>query len=220
MTDPALEALPDFSTHPCYRRLYDALTPGAQNREQATLLLANVWHPRHLQEGGQQQRPVKLEQGEPRQPDYAQQPRHLHAPHQRPPPNHGDQHHGHAPRPFPLGPPLTPQELPPRQAEDQGWFAPDKADKQTLQMPPIDMKAQSRTMFLRRPTTYALEKFRGFEYVPLWYFTDEGRQAADEDEGSNEDLWDVTEISDDCLSLHIVSSNPPSSDELSDEQLT
>ena len=64
-------------------------------------------------------------------------------------------------------------------------------------------------MFLRRPTTYALEKFRRFEYVPLWYFTDEGRQAADEDEGSNEDLWDVTEISDNCLSLRIASSNPP-----------
>ncbi|KAI0275865.1 hypothetical protein BGY98DRAFT_893049, partial [Russula aff. rugulosa BPL654] len=93
-------------------------------------------------------------------------------------------------------------------------------DKRTLQLPPVDLKAQSRTMFLRRPTTYALEKFRRFEYVPLWYFTGEGRQAADEDEGSNEDLWDVTEISDNCLSLRIASSNPPSSNVLSDEQLT
>ena len=78
MADPALEALPDFSTHPVYRRIFDALTPGGQNREQATLLLANFWHkrlndippqqrhPRHLpEEGGQQQRPVKLEQGSP-----------------------------------------------------------------------------------------------------------------------------------------------------------
>jgi hypothetical protein len=64
MADPALEALPDFSTHPVYRRIFDALTPGGQNREQATLLRANFWHKRLNDIPPQQRHPRHLQKKE------------------------------------------------------------------------------------------------------------------------------------------------------------
>ena len=65
---------------------------------------------------------------------------------------------------------------------------PDKVDKRTRQLPPIDRDAESLTMSLQRPTTYAVQKFQIFEYVPSWYFTELGCQAANKDKASNEGL--------------------------------
>jgi hypothetical protein len=75
-------------------------------------------------------------------------------------------------------------------------------------------------MTLQRPRAYAIEKFRKFEYVPLWYFKEQGCQAADRDKASKDDLRDVTKTSDNRLSLRTAASNHPSSNALSDEQLT
>jgi hypothetical protein len=41
--EPVQEPLPDFSTHPHFQPLFDALVAGGQNREQATTLLAELW---------------------------------------------------------------------------------------------------------------------------------------------------------------------------------
>jgi hypothetical protein len=46
IVEPAQEALPDFSTHPDYQQLFDTLVAGGQNREQATVLLAELWRKR------------------------------------------------------------------------------------------------------------------------------------------------------------------------------
>jgi hypothetical protein len=97
---------------------------------------------------------------------------------------------------------------------------PDNPDKRAPQLPPIDLEAKSRTMALQRPIAYAIERMRKHEYVPLWYFTEQGCQAADRDKASNDDLWDVTKTSDNRLSLRTAASNRPSSNALSDEQLT
>jgi len=75
-------------------------------------------------------------------------------------------------------------------------------------------------MALQRPPSYAIERFRKFEYVPLWYFTEQGCQAADKDKTSNEDLWDVTKTSDNRLALCTAATNRPSPFALADEQLT
>jgi hypothetical protein len=88
-----------------------------------------------------------------------------------------------------------------KDSDDQDWFAPDKVDKRTPQLPPIDLDAKSLTMSLQCPTTYAIDKFRKFEYVPLGYFTELGCRAAVKDKASNEGLWDVTKTRDNCPTL-------------------
>jgi hypothetical protein len=74
--------------------------------------------------------------------------------------------------------PPAPQDLPPLPNGDLDWLTPDKVDKRVLRLPPIDLGAKSLTMSLQCPMTYAIEKFRKFEYVTLWYFTEHGCQAA------------------------------------------
>ena len=103
------------------------------------------------------------------------------------------------------------QALPRLPGDDHDWSAPDKADKLALQLPPVDLNAKSLTSHLQRPTTYAIEKFREFEYVPLWYFTEQGCRDT-----ANGDLWEVTITSDNQPSLRPAAS--PNA--LSDEQLT
>jgi hypothetical protein len=41
--EPAQEAVPDFSTHPHFQPLFEALVAGGQTREQTTTLLAELW---------------------------------------------------------------------------------------------------------------------------------------------------------------------------------
>jgi hypothetical protein len=48
------------------------------------------------------------------------------------------------------------------------------SEPHSSRVPPIDRDAESLTMSLQRPTTYAAEKFRRFGYVPLWYFPELG----------------------------------------------
>jgi hypothetical protein len=109
---------------------------------------------------------------------------------------------------------------PPSPGDDQHWPALDRADKRTPQLPAFDPEAESLTNSLQRPITYAIDKLRRFEYVPLWYFTVQGRQAVDEDKAFSEEVWDVTKTSDNLLSLRTAASNRPNPKALSDEQLT
>jgi hypothetical protein len=243
LPDPGQDALPEFSTHPDYHQLFDTLLAGGQNREQATLMLANLWRTmanvlqqqkepqplephHHPDDQGPQQ--GQANQNAPEKPGQAQFP---HEPQQQLQPpirNHeeqlGDRHRDHQQEPEPRPPALDifpiPQEAPPLPNDDQDRFTPDSTDKRGPQLPPIDLEAKSLTMNLQRPTAYAIEKLRKFEYVPLWYFSEQGCQAADRDKASNDDLWDITETSDNRLSLRTAASNCPSSNALSDEQLT
>ena len=245
LPEPGQEAPPDFATHPHYQHLFDTLVAGGQNREQASLLLANLWRQRANVDAPQQHGepqppepqhdPVVLgpQQGQadqiaPEQPNQAQFPHEPQRPPQPPIRNHEGQQRGQhrdhqqGQDPHPPEPRVPPiyQEAPALPANDQDLFAPDTADKRGPQLPPIDLEAKSLTMSLQRPTTYAVEKFRKFEYVPLWYFSEQGCQAADRDKASNEDLWDVTKTSDNCLSLCTAATNRPSPNALTDEQLT
>jgi hypothetical protein len=233
-SEPEQEALPDFSTHPDYQLLFNTLVAGGQNREQATVLLTELWRKRidnnNLQAGPQPQGPHQLQlppggdvpqQGQADQDEPQQRVQDL-QPHQQPirdleehpAAQLPDLHQGQAPQPFP------PRDLPPLPNEDQDLLAPGKVDRRAPRLPAVNLDAESHTMSLLRPTTFAIEKLRRFEYVPLWYFTQQGRQAADKDRASNEDLWDVTKTSDNRLSLRTASSNRPSPNALSDEQLT
>ncbi|KAI0268012.1 hypothetical protein BGY98DRAFT_1190762 [Russula aff. rugulosa BPL654] len=189
------------------------LIAGGKTRDQAMLLLADLWHKRNNNVAPRQQigpQPPKLQQRQ-RQPvtpgDGEQQPGQ-------------DQNHGLAPYPLPLGAPLASQELPPPKAEDQDGYAPDKADKRTPQPPPIDLEAESRTTSRQRPATYTIDRVRKFEYVAPWCFTEQGCQAAGKDKALNEDLRDVTKTRHTCLSLRTAPSNRPSPNAFSDEQLT
>jgi hypothetical protein len=47
----------------------------------------------------------------------------------------------------------------------------ERTDKRAPLLPPIDLEAESHTMSMQHPSTYAIEKLWKFEYVPLWYFT-------------------------------------------------
>jgi hypothetical protein len=229
LPEPGQAAPPDFSNHPDYQPLFDTLVAGGQSREHAFLLLTDLWQKRadnNAQQqhagpqppepqqlpGDQGQQQAQADQDVPDQPGQAQLPHEPRRPPQPPIPNHEnipdhqqrDRHQGQDPQPLALGVPLAPQE----------------ADKRGPHLPAIDLDAESRTASLQRPTAYAIDKFRKFEYVPLWYFTEQGCQAADKDKASNDDLWDVTKTSDNRLSLRAAASNRPSPNALSDEQLT
>jgi hypothetical protein len=220
MAEPAHEVLPDFTTHPHYQPLFDALVTGGHDRDQATLLLVNLWRNRA-------NNPAPQQHGNPQPPEPLQQP-------QRPQPPVGDEEQPQPPQdgqeePHQLQPPHpnlvppgalpAPQELPPLQPNDQDWLAQERAEKRP-QLPPIDLEAESRTLSMQRPTTYAIEKLRKYEYIPLWYFTIQGCQATDRDKAANDDLWDVTKTNDNRLTLRSATSNRPNPNALTDEQLS
>ncbi len=104
--------------------------------------------------------------------------------------------------------------------DDQDRLATDKQERCTAQLPPIIMGSKSWTIALHQPTMYAIDKFRKFEYVPLWYFTEQGCQLTGKEKASHEDLYDLTRTSDNCLTLRTATSNCPSPNALSDKQLT
>jgi hypothetical protein len=86
------------------------------------------------------------------------------------------------------------------------------------QLPPIIPGSKSLTAFLIRVSASALEKLRKFEYVPLWYFTEQGYRAADEGRSGDDDLLVLTGTEDNSLALRPA--NRPSPDALEDHQLT
>jgi hypothetical protein len=61
---------------------------------------------------------------------------------------------------------------------------------------------------------------RKVEYVPLWYFTQKACRTADKDRDPNEELWDITKTSDNRFAFRTATSNRPSANALSDEDLT
>ncbi len=243
--EPEQEAQPDFSTHPDYQQLFEAVMTGGQSREQATLLLADLWRKMTDNNASQQRAaspPVEPQQNrgnqevqqgldnhdDPEHPNQAQPPQEPLQPFQPPLPGHklqpGDQHRNplqkQMPHPPQHGDLVAPQDLPPLSSHDQDWVSPDKADKRAPQLPPVDLDAVSPTISLRRPMAYVIEKVRKFEYVPLWYFTDQGCQIADIEKAANEDLWDGARTRDSRLSLLTAASNLLNVNALSDEQLT
>ena len=213
------EEHPDFETHPVYSVLFQTLIANGQSREQATQIILDVSQRaarenERLQQAAQQPPPP---QQPPQQPgDNAQQAE----------PNRPEQREQEEPQ---LPNQQREQSLPPFQPRDpqglllfpdQDGAARDNANKGAPQLPPIDLKAKSIITSLQRPSTFALEKFRKYEYVPLWYFTEQGCQSADKERDFSEDIWDFTRTSDDRIALRAATANRPSSNALSDEQLT
>jgi hypothetical protein len=216
MADPAEQALPDFSTHPHYQPLFDILIAGGQNRDQANLLLADLWRRGANNPPPQPQGPIQPPEQQQQRPGEDEQPRIGQAEQAQPQqPEHAHQQHDpQAPRQQPV-----PHDLPPPHPEDQEGIALERTDKRAPLLPPIDLEAESHTMSMQHPSTYAIEKLRKFEYVPLWYFTIQGCRAADKEKTVDQDLWDVTKTSDNRLALRTASSNRPNANALSDEQL-
>ena len=212
---PEQEQLPDFSAHPDYQLIFHTLVATGQGREQVTAMLTDLWRAnRNAPQVGPQAppQPERPDQNEPPQPDQ-----------DRPPNPQPQQPPGPDPEERPQNPdeePHPPIILPPIPGNHQDPLAADPAGKRVPQLPAIDLDAESLTMSLQHPTSYALERFRKFEHVPLWYFTEQGCQAADKEQASNEDLWDVTRTSDNRLALRTAASNRASPNALNDEQLT
>jgi hypothetical protein len=187
--------LPDFSTHPDFRPLFDTLVAGGQSREQATLLLTELWH-RRVRDNALQAPPHPLPPQEPQQqpqqpPDFRAlrnehadqiepQPLDQGSPppelqHRRLPIPHHEEHpaaqlheprRGQAPHPVPLGGMPVPQDPPPLPSDNEEWPTQDKADKRGPHLPPIDLDGESLTMSLQRPTTYAIERLPKCEIRP------------------------------------------------------
>jgi len=165
--------LPDFETHPDYQRLFQAMILQGHEREQVTELIADVW--RRTEQANARQQPNVPPQGPVQQPlppdDNPQQQEH---PEQNQPEQHPHRDH---------------DQHPPLPNAGQNEPAADRAGKRVIQFPPVDLKAKSSTTSLQRPSTYALDKLKKGDYVPLWYFTEEGCLAAEKDKVANEDLW-------------------------------
>jgi hypothetical protein len=215
------EENPDFENHPVYSTLFQTLITSGQSREQATQIILEVSQRaarenERLQQAAQQ--PL-LPQQPPQQPGDNAQPREHNQP--------GQQGQEQPQLPDQQGeqglPPFQPRDPEPQGLlffPNQDGAARDNANKGAPQLPPIDMKAKSIITSLLRPSTFALEKFRKYEYVPLWYFTEQGCQSADKEREFSEDIWDFTRTSDDRIALRAATANRPSSYALSDEQLT
>ncbi len=237
LPEPEQEVQPDFATHPEYQQFFDFLIAGGQTRDQATALLTDVWRQRVNND-------VQPQQATPPQPEHQQnpgdqlpwpehadqnQPNQL--PREQPPPEPqpfihqlGQQHRDLLQEQEPLQPqpqePPRPRDFPHPLGDDQDRLATDKQDKRASQLPPVILGARSWTIALQQPMTYAIEKLQKFEYIPLWYFTEQGCLLAGKEKGPNEDLLDVTRTSDNHLTLRTATSNCPSANALSDEQLT
>ena len=231
LNQPGQEAPPDFSTHPNYQRIFCNMTDLGQDRDLTTALLLELWRTRAGQEVPQAEPQPQLPGGDAPQHGQADQDEHLQPPQDQPPPDlqlheppfgdpeeHPAQHPHQAQGPL-IPPPGAPPAPPPVPADDQDWLVPDRADRRAPQLPVADLNAKSMTDSLQRPSTYAIEKLSKFEYVPLWYFTLEGRRTANRDRTSTEDIWDVTKTSDNRLAFRTASSNRPSPNALSDEEL-
>ena len=195
--------LPDFENHPVYQHLFQTLINSGQTREQTTAVILDLQRRSALE--NERRQPQQGAEDDPQQQGQDNQPE-GELPERRLPPNNQQ------PRQ---------QDLPPPQnEEDQGAPAPGRADRLTLLLPEVDLDATCTTSSLLRPSTYVIDKFRKAEYVPLWYFTEQGCQAAEMDKAANEETWDVTKGSDDKLSLRSAATNRPNPNALNDEQLT
>jgi hypothetical protein len=108
----------------------------------------------------------------PLEPQPHQQPIPIHE--EQPVSQHHDLHQGQVPHSVPPAPRTFPTTL--------TGSRQTKVDKRTLQLLRIDLDARSLTMSFQRHMTYAIENFRRFDYMPLWYFTEHGCQAANKDD--------------------------------------
>ncbi len=247
LPEPVQEEQPDFSTHPDYHPLFHALVAHGHNQDEATLLLLELWC-RNTANNRPQQQPAQqpavppqpqlphneVQQpghNEPELPGHPIHPQPLHGPqplHQQRAQDPGEQvklqqqvgDPGQGPHPPQPVEPLPLQDFLQPPDDNQDGPEPDKADRCTAQLPPVDLEAESHTMALPSPSTYAIEKFRKFEYVPLWYFMEQGCHAADKDKITNEDVWDVMKTSDNRLTIHTAASNRPNPNALTDDQLS
>lgn len=177
----AQDPLPDFSTQPRFHTLFKALVTGGHNREQATALIAEIWHleghmvepQAMLQPLGPQNQPDQPQQHPnlvQQRPEHADQAKPLPLNHGQPPiePQHCQQPISHnrefpaaclnnnqqaqAPHPVPPNGVSAPQDPPLVHEEDQDRPILDRANKRGP--PPINLGAESITMDLQHPTTY------------------------------------------------------------------
>jgi hypothetical protein len=74
---------------------------------------------------------------------------------------------------------------------------------------------------IQRPSTYALERLRKFEYVELWYFSSEGcNDAAQSQRSATDNTFGISRSDADIMVLKPVASVRPSRKAVKDEDLT
>src|SRR5712672_1659582 len=152
---PGQEAPPDFATHPHFQHLFETLVTGGQTREQASLLLSDLWQNRIHNNAPQQlvqpqpadpqqhqarqgPQPGQADPHDPEQANPAQEPQQPLPP---PLPNR-DEHpeqpqdleQGQDQHPLALGPPQVPLDAPPLPSDDLDRPTQHKTDKRAVQL--------------------------------------------------------------------------------------
>ena len=95
-----------------------------------------------------------------------------------------------------------------------------EAEKKKPKMNNFDKGSMVNNILLPRPSQYALRRLEDFDYVELWYFTQEGcADATQNHRTQNEDTFGLTKV-DEMVSLRPVSALRASKHALQDIDLT
>jgi hypothetical protein len=96
-----------------------------------------------------------------------------------------------------------------------------EAEKKKPKMHTFDVTKSIGTNITQRPSAYALERLRKFEYVELWYFTPEGcNEAALTQRSAADDTFGITRTDSDLMVLKPVATVRASRKAVKDEDLT
>lgn len=196
LEDPNLARVPDYAS-PRFQAVREVLVQGGRTIDEAIQLLEDAWQAenQHLRQvwAGQQER---QDQPEPNHPPPPHAPDDAHADEhvQNPPPRQ------HSPPP-PDQPPAPP--------------TPSKHKVNPLAQGLLITSARKP-----QPAPFALRKLEKLEYVPLWYFTEEGcEDALRFDHTASQDTFALTKVKD-TVSLRPVNVARASKLSLPDEKLT
>lgn len=109
-----------------------------------------------------------------------------------------------------------------RQEEDQRLKNEEKKE-QEKKRPKINDFDEGKTIadhIIARPSQFAIGKLKSFNYVELWYFTDEGcAEAQDTSKAHSDDAYGITKV-DDLVALKPVASFKASRNVVPDADLT
>lgn len=95
-----------------------------------------------------------------------------------------------------------------------------EAEKKRPKMSEFDETTMVKDFIAPRPAPYALRRLEDFEYVELWYFTQEGCADATQNQRTqNEDTYGLTKV-DEMVSLRPVSALRASKNAIQDVDLT
>lgn len=110
-----------------------------------------------------------------------------------------------------------------RRQEEEERLKDEEKKEQEKKRPKINDFDESKTIadhVIARPSQFAIGKLKSFNYVELWYFTDEGcAEAQDTSKAQSDDAYGITKV-DDLVALKPVMSFKASRNAVPDADLT